>query len=621
MTWAMHTIGFLDIQDQREAELAFKRSTDLYTREPFKVWSEVPPGQPGATNFITGAGGFLQSVINGYGGIRLHFDRLTITNFFPTPQASALEFKGITYLSNRFKLRIVGEQATITMLEIEPTRRIKATLKQTGQVTNPVEVGWSLMFNRQEELILEPVNNPFGSCQMKETVVGQTAVEPKPVILETGTVVGSNELPSPNVYPTLSNGHVGFPVYGDSILVNGLYNGERGDSHRARIPNYSNLLASTTCGQNSCEYRLDMEKAFFESIVTMGRSYRVIQHIYAHRFYNRAIINRIILERLEGTFDISVDLFVQPGDQPGVDVTQVGETKSDRVAQRDIFIRCFETNVVEDPVYQPTTSKVCVAHTSFPSELKVPSNLRIAEYLHVTAVGRTEDEVRKEIQDIFMKEIDNDAIFDRHVSAWHEHWQRFGISVTGNRGLNQIIQGSMFYLTSNLPSEKTNQAKEPFYGLSPSGIGKGGVQGAEYQGHSFWDTEMWMHPPLLLLNPKWSEEILSYRNNVKKAAADNAAATGYKGYRFPWESAFTGREVTPDCCPQVIEFQQHVIADIAFAFRSHLAATHDVEWFKTVGCDIAYNTARFWASRANFNETTLLYDIRGKTRGYYCQII
>ena len=613
MTWAMHTIGFLDLQDQVEAAKVFERSFDLYSREPFKVWSEALPGQPAAGNFITGAGGFLQSVINGYGGIRLHFDRLTITNFFVPPQSRSLEFKGITYLNNRFSMRISDDQAIVTMIEVDMTHRIKATLHPSGQVTNPVNVGWTMRLYRDQELVFEPVDNPFGSCEMKETVVGQPAVEPKAIVQETGTLVGSSELPDISEYPTLSNGHIGFPVLGDTVLMNGLYNGERGESHRARIPNYSNVLSSATCGhQSSCAYRLDMKQAFFESTVTSGTNYRVVQQIYAHRYYNRAIVNRIVLERLEGTLDLGVSLSLHAGEEPGADLTQIGETKTDRVAGRDIFIRCFETNVVEDPFYQSKPSEVCVAHTRVPTELNVPAFLRIAEYMHVTTFGRTEAEVRKEIQDIFTMEANHEATFNRHIAAWNEHWERFGISVKGNKALNQIIHGSMFYLISNLPSEKTNQPKEPFYGLSPSGIGKGEILREAYQGHSFWDTEMWMHPGMLLLNPQWSEDILGYRNMVKKAAADNAIATGYKGYRFPWESAFTGREVTPDCCPQVVEFQQHIIADIAFAFRSHIAATHDVKWFKSVGCDIAYNTAKFWESRVKFNESTQFYDIRGK---------
>jgi hypothetical protein len=48
----MHTIGFLDLDDEVEAKKVFERSYSLYTREPFKVWSEVLPGVEGAGNFI-----------------------------------------------------------------------------------------------------------------------------------------------------------------------------------------------------------------------------------------------------------------------------------------------------------------------------------------------------------------------------------------------------------------------------------------------------------------------------------------------------------------------------------------------------------------------------------------
>ena len=283
------------------------------------------------------------------------------------------------------------------------------------------------------------------------------------------------------------------------------------------------------------------------------------------------------------------------------------------MAGKQISILCFETKVVEDINYQPLPSKVCLGHTNPPPTLNIQAGQNSAEYLHVTSVGRTETEVVKELTDILNNE---NGLFERHTSVWEQGWEKMEILVEGNENLNKIIHGSVFFLVSNLPSEETNQPKDNFYGLSPSGIGKGGVLYAEYQGHSFWDTEMWMHPPVLLLNPKWSEDILSYRNNVRRAAEDNARNTGYKGYRYPWESGFTGREVTPDCCPEVVEYQHHIISDIAFAFRSHFAATHDTTWFKSVGCNIAYQTAKFWESRVKFNETTKLYDIRSKKKFY-----
>lgn len=174
MTWAMHTIGFLDLNDEADAAKLLERSYSLYTREPFKVWSEAIPGVDGAGNFITGAGGFLQSIINGYGGVRLHFHRLTISNFFVPPFSSSLQFNGITYLNNRFSLVITDDQAIVTFKEIDREHPVKVTLNPSNIVTTP-SVGAVFRFKRNEELVIEPTKNPFGTCTMKETVLGQNS--------------------------------------------------------------------------------------------------------------------------------------------------------------------------------------------------------------------------------------------------------------------------------------------------------------------------------------------------------------------------------------------------------------------------------------------------------------
>ena len=393
--------------------------------------------------------------------------------------------------------------------------------------------------------------------------------------------------------------------------MNGLYNGERGTSHRARIPNYSHREPDIACGPINCGFSLNMRKGIFQATISNNENHKFMQQIYAHRFFNRAIINKFTLSRnaLSRPAAFSRTISLNPGSVPSIDLVQVGETKVENIVDRAVTFRCFETKVLEDFKYQPTPSKVCVAHTNPPVSMNLAVDQESVEYLHITTVGRTESEVKKEMQDVINSQ---DTLLVKHTSVWERDWAKFEISVTGNQNLNRIIHASIFYLVSNLPSDTTNQAKEPFYGLAPGGLGKGGVLYEAYQGHSFWDTEMWMHPPMLLLNPQWSQDILSYRYMVRKAAEDNARNTHYKGYRFPWESAFTGREATPDCCPEVVEYQHHIISDIAFAFRSHLAATHDVEWFKSVGCDIAWNTAKFWESRVKYNATTKFYDIRSE---------
>ena len=89
--------------------------------------------------------------------------------------------------------------------------------------------------------------------------------------------------------------------------------------------------------------------------------------------------------------------------------------------------------------------------------------------------------------------------------------------------------GSMYYLLSSLPSEENNEKRKRFYGLSPGSMAYGGL--SNYLGHSFWDTETWMFPPILLLWPYIAKDLLLYRMANIHPARDRAVASGNEGAR------------------------------------------------------------------------------------------
>jgi protein-glucosylgalactosylhydroxylysine glucosidase len=183
----MHTIGFLDLEDEEKASTYFERSYSLYTREPFKVWSEAIPGTPSAGNFITGAGGFLQSVLNGYGGVRLHFDHLKITKSYLPKDSTGLEFKGISYLNNVFRLTIDQNQKNFSVVSFDPSHVIRVTVDGAGY--GDLKAGFSVTIPRDREIILRPMSD---RCAMKETIVG-VKTQDKPVeIIDDEWTLGSN---------------------------------------------------------------------------------------------------------------------------------------------------------------------------------------------------------------------------------------------------------------------------------------------------------------------------------------------------------------------------------------------------------------------------------------------
>ena len=99
-----------------------------------------------------------------------------------------------------------------------------------------------------------------------------------------------------------------------------------------------------------------------------------------------------------------------------------------------------------------------------------------------------------------------------------------------------------------------------------------------------------MYPPILVFRPDLAKAMLGYRIQGIGEAQQRAAEGGYQGARyniktlvnllellyivivifsrFPWESAYTGAEVTPDLCVACRENQQHITGDIAWAARS-----------------------------------------------------
>jgi kojibiose phosphorylase len=101
-----------------------------------------------------------------------------------------------------------------------------------------------------------------------------------------------------------------------------------------------------------------------------------------------------------------------------------------------------------------------------------------------------------------------------------------------------------------------------------------------------------------------------YRYNTLQAARRRAKAYGYKGALYAWESADTGDDVTPQTAVapdgrlvaiRTGEREQHISADIAYAVWQYWRATGDDAFMVAAGAEILVETARFWASRAEFD--------------------
>ncbi len=133
--------------------------------------------------------------------------------------------------------------------------------------------------------------------------------------------------------------------------------------------------------------------------------------------------------------------------------------------------------------------------------------------------------------------------------------------------------------------------------LSPSPMG---LSGLGYNGHVFWDTELWMFPAILVLHPELAKSMVEYRYQRLDAAKRNAFSKGFKGAMFPWESAETGVEETPVWALSG-PFEHHITACVAIAAWNYYCVTQDKNWLREKGWPILSATADFWASRVERN--------------------
>lgn len=83
----------------------------------FKVWVEhrKPYGQ---VNFITGAGGFLQTITYGYGGFRIHSEHLAFNPTLP-PNSTKMTIRGISYLGNQLSFEVSASEVIVSLLTVD----------------------------------------------------------------------------------------------------------------------------------------------------------------------------------------------------------------------------------------------------------------------------------------------------------------------------------------------------------------------------------------------------------------------------------------------------------------------------------------------------------------------
>lgn len=162
-----------------------------------------------------------------------------------------------------------------------------------------------------------------------------------------------------------------------------------------------------------------------------------------------------------------------------------------------------------------------------------------------------------------------------------EFWERADVRIEGDAAIQQAVRWNLFQL-----AQATLRA-------DGQGVPAKGLTGRGYEGHYFWDTEVYLLPFLIHTYPQIARDLLRFRHSMLDAARRKARTVGEKGALFPWRT-INGEEASAYYWAGTAQY--HIDADVAYTLRRYVELTGDDETLRELGAEILVETARLWLS-------------------------
>ncbi|NPV90761.1 MAG: glycoside hydrolase family 65 protein [Firmicutes bacterium] len=195
---------------------------------------------------------------------------------------------------------------------------------------------------------------------------------------------------------------------------------------------------------------------------------------------------------------------------------------------------------------------------------------------------------RAEAEMALARSVPLQELYEKQEAYLADYWNNCGIEIEGDDELNTSIRFSLYQLIQAV-------GKDQHGNVAPKGL-----SGDGYEGHFFWDSEMYIQPFFTATNPAISRKLIEYRYRTLDMARENAAILGHKaGALYPWRTIM-GRECS-GYFPSG-SAQYHINGDIAYSIIAYYLATKDIEFIQEKGAEIVFETARLWMDVGNFHE-------------------
>ena len=191
-----------------------------------------------------------------------------------------------------------------------------------------------------------------------------------------------------------------------------------------------------------------------------------------------------------------------------------------------------------------------------------------------------------------------DSLLAGQRQCLDKFWERSDVRIEGDAAIQQAVRWNLFQL-----AQATLRA-------DGQGVPAKGLTGRGYDGHYFWDTEIYLLPFLIHTNPHIARDLLRFRYGMLDAARRKARIVGELGALFPWRT-INGEEASAYYWAGTAQY--HIDADVAYALRKYVELTGDGEALREFGAEILVETGRLWSSLGFHAAGTGAFHIHGVT--------
>jgi trehalose/maltose hydrolase-like predicted phosphorylase len=273
-------------------------------------------------------------------------------------------------------------------------------------------------------------------------------------------------------------------------------------------------------------------------------------------------------------------------------IDSTGGILGQRTKKSGLYLACAMRNQTDGPLGKvETITRPLMIGASYEFTAEAGKPVRLYKYLAYLTVrpgeARTDPMAAAET---WAKAAERDGfahLCQEQKAFLDAFWEQADIEVEGDDYVQQGLRFNAFHLLQAAGTDGFTS------------IGAKGLTGEGYEGHYFWDTEIYIMPFFLNYNPAVAKALLLYRYRTLAQARRRAWEIGLsRGALYPWRTIGGGECSTFFPAGTA---QYHINADIAYAIQKYVEITGDWDFLTDYGAEILFETARFWMAVGFFN--------------------